>query len=450
MSLVESKAELQDKIVSRDFLSLRSALNACSAQELAQLINELSATDDIIVFRLLSFNLATETFEFLSRERQEALIEALAKRENRLAGLLNDLSPDERTSLFEELPGHVTQRLLQILAPEERKVSTMLLGYPEDSIGRLMTTDFVAIGPDFTVAQALDHIRKYGSDSETLHMIYVVDKHGRLIDDLRSREILLADPDKNIREIMDERFIALKASEDQETAINVFRDYDLFAIPVTDSKGVLLGIVTVDDVLDVVHEEATEDFHKFGSIQDIIFNPLEASAWFLYRKRIFWLFALVIMNVFSGAAIASFENTIEAVVALVFFLPLLIDSGGNAGSQSATLMVRALATGDVRMANWLQLIGKEILVALLLGLTMAVGVATIASIRAPEVIVIVALTMVCIVIVGSIVGLTLPFVLTRFGRDPATASAPLITSLADISGVIIYFSIANWVLGIHD
>jgi len=449
MSLIETKADIQAKISKRELWDLRSLLNDRDPQEIAQLIDDLPAPDDVIVFRLLSFTLATDAFELLSREKQESLIDALATSSNRLANLLNDLSPDDRTTLLGELPGPIARRLIQILSPDERRIATTLLGYPEDSIGRLMTTDFVAVGPEFTIAQTLDYIRKHGSDSETLNVIYVVDEHGRLIDDLLSREILLATPENTIREIMDERFVALQATDDQETAIQVFRDYDRFALPVTDPNGVLIGIVTADDVLDVAVEEATEDLHKFGSIQDMVFNPLKASVWFLYKKRIFWLFSLVFINVFSGAAIAFFESTIEAVVALVFFLPLLIGSGGNAGSQSATLVVRALATGDVRMKDWLQLVGKELLVALLLGSTMAVGVAVIAGIRAPEVITIVSLTMVCVVTIGSIIGLTLPFLLTRFGRDPAAASAPLITSLVDILGVIIYFSVASWFIGLQ-
>jgi magnesium transporter len=204
--------------------------------------------------------------------------------------------------------------------------------------------------------------------------------------------------------------------------------------------------VTIDDVMDVVEEEATEDFHKFGSIQDAVFNPLKASVMFLYQKRILWLFILVFMNVFSGAALSVFEHTIESLVALVFFLPLLIGSGGNAGAQSATLIIRALATGDVEPKDWFRLVGKEVLVAMLLGITMALAVSLVASLRAPEIIVVVGLSMVCIVLVGSVIGLLLPFIFTRFKLDPATASAPLITSIADISGVLIYFSIANWYL----
>jgi magnesium transporter len=228
--------------------------------------------------------------------------------------------------------------------------------------------------------------------------------------------------------------------------VDVFRNYDRVALPVTDAEGVLLGVVTIDDVLDVAEAEATEDFHKFGSIQDIVFDPLQATVSVLYRKRIGWLFGLVFMSVFSGAAIATFEQTIEAVVSLVFFLPLLIGSGGNAGSQSATLMIRALATGAVRMKDWFRLVGKEVLVALLLGVTMAAAVAMVAGFRAPEIVVIVSLAMVCIVFIGSLLGLSLPFIFTRLDLDPATASAPLITSIADILGVLIYFALANWYL----
>ncbi|CAN5561768.1 magnesium transporter [soil metagenome] len=448
MITIKSKSEIQKLIDERDLMGLRHEMATWEPNEVADLIDELTVQDDIIVFRLLPQELATNTFQHLSYEKQQELIEALAEKQNRLASLLNDLDPDDRTALLEEMPGPVAQRLIQILSPEERRVAVKLLGYPEDSIGRLMTTDFVAVRPNFTIQQTLAHIRLYGKNSETLNIIYVVNEKWRLIDDLNVRDILLAKPDKKIEDLMDERFISLKATEDQESAVRIFRDYDRVALPVTDSKGVLLGIVTVDDVIDVAEEEATEDFHRFGSIQDAVFNPLKAKVIFLYRKRIMWLFALVFMNVFSGAAIAAFEETIQNVVSLVFFLPLLIGSGGNAGAQSATLMIRAIATGEVHMKDWMYLLGKELLVSLLLGITMAVAVAAVASFRTPEIIVVVALTMICIVLVGSLVGLSLPFIFTRFGADPATASAPLITSIADISGILIYFSIATWYLGL--
>jgi magnesium transporter len=264
-----------------------------------------------------------------------------------------------------------------------------------------------------------------------------------------SGTLYLLRPDQKIEDIMDKRFVSLSAVDDQEEAIRVFRDHDRVALPVTDTRGVLLGIVTIDDVMDVAEEETTEDFHRFGSIQDAIINPLKARIFHLYKQTcIVWLSVLVFMNVFSGAAIANFEEVIESVVALVFFLPLLIGSGGNAGAQSATLMIRSLAIGDVRTKDWLKLFGKELLVALLLGVTMALAVALVATFRAPEVMLVVMATMVLTVLTGSLVGLLLPFIFTWLKLDPATASAPLITSIADICGVLIYFSIASWYFSI--
>ncbi|MDR0418964.1 MAG: magnesium transporter [Prevotellaceae bacterium] len=431
-------------IESKNWKNLKTELNSLSPQEISEVVEGLEKTDSIIIFRLLPRELAKETFQYLSLEDQEDIIDGLAQNGKKLAELLNDLEPDDRTAFFEELPGEVSQRLIQILSDREREITVKLLGYPEDSIGRLMTPEYVAVKLNFTIQQALDHIRKFGKDSETLNAIYVVSDQWQLIDDLRIKQIILADPKERISDIVDGRFVALNAYDDQEVAVKVFQDEDRTALPVTDSVGTMLGIVTFDDVMDVVQEEATEDFHKFGSVQEGVLNPIKARVSELYKKRIIWLIALVFMNVFSGAAIANFESVIQSVVSLVFFLPLLIDSGGNAGSQSATLMIRSLAIGDVRMKDWFRLLGKELIVSLLLGITMSLGVSIIANFRAPEVAIVVALTMVFTVVAGSLVGMSLPFIFTKFKRDPATASAPLITSLCDIMGVLIYFSIASW------
>ncbi|MFA7565543.1 MAG: magnesium transporter [Alkalispirochaeta sp.] len=445
--MVNDNINFPELIENKDWSTVRRELKTLEPLEVAQIIDESTEEDGIVLFRLLSREEAKETFQHLSHDMQEQIIDGLAKNTSRVAALLNDLDPDDRTAFFEELPGEITQRLLQLLTPAERSVATRLLGYPEDSIGRLMTPEFVAIKPDFTVAQALRHIRKYGRDSETLNVIYIIDDNWKLIDDIRIREILLAEPEQMIKDLMDEHFVALNAQDDQELAIRVFHDQDRVALPVTDSEGLLIGIVTFDDVMDVVEEETTEDFHKFGSVQGAIVNPLKAGIGFLYGKRIVWLMALVFMNVFSGAVLANFESVIQSAVALIFFLPLLIDSGGNAGAQSATLMIRSLAIGDVEMKDWFRLFGKEFLVALLLGLTMAAGVSVIASIRAPEIMVVVASAMVLTVIAGSMVGMLLPFIFTKLKLDPATASAPLVTSIADITGVTIYFALASWYLG---
>ncbi len=446
--MVEIRENFHKLIENREWKVLKQALNELDPFQISEIIEDLPRSEDILLFRLLSRKQAKETFQNLSHEKQEKIIEDLARNIKMITNLLNDLEPDDRTAFLEELPGVITQRLIRLLSPEERKIAIQLLGYPEESIGRLMTPEFIAVKPHYTIEQVLEHIREYGRDSETLNVIYVVDDNMKLIDDLRIRDIILARPDQKIEEITDKRFVSLSAVDDQEQAIRAFSDHDRVALPVTDTRGVLLGIVTIDDVMDVAEEETTEDFHKFGAFQEAIINPLRARILHLYKKRIVWLSALVFMNVFSGAAIATFEDVIESVVALVFFLPLLIDSGGNAGAQSATLMIRSLAIGDVRPKDWLRLLGKELLVALLLGITMALAVAVVASFRAPEVMIVVMITMVLTVLTGSLVGLLLPFVFTNLNLDPATASAPLITSIADICGVLIYFSIASWFFGI--
>lgn len=445
--MVKTKSGFFQLIEHKDWKTVKSRLNGTDPFHLAEIIEELSAPNDVLFFRCLSKEQAKEAFQFLSHDKQEDLIEGLAHNTEAISNLLNDLDPDDRTAFFEELPGDIARRLIQLLSDSERATAIKLLGFPPDSVGRIMTPEYVQVKMQLTVEQALDHIRKFGRDSETLNVIYVVDDQRKLIDDIRIKEIILASPQLLISDLTDGRFIALNVHDDQEKAIKVFRDTDRTALPVIDSEGIMLGIVTVDDIMDVAEEESTEDFHKFGSIQSAVFNPLKAQIPQLYLKRVGWLMVLVLINVFSGQAIAEFESLIQSVVALVFFLPLLIDSGGNAGSQSATLMIRALALGTVKSSDLWRLLSKELLVALLLGLSMAVGVAVVAGLRSPEIMWIVPIAMVIIVVKSSLIGLVLPFAFQKLKLDPATASAPLITSIADIGGVLVYFSIAQHILG---
>lgn len=442
--MTEIKSNFELLIKKRDWESLKLALNDSDAIEVSKIIEEASDSQRIILFGLLNSEKSTQVFKLLDHKVQEQITGKLAHNIRHISRLLNNIKPDDRTTFLVGLPGKITQQLIELLDPEERKITTQLLGYPEESIGRLMTPEYVTLKTDYTVEEAFFHIRKHGENSETLNVVYIINEEGKLIDDISIRELILANPNQKISELIDYRFVSLNAMDDQETAIQVFRDYDRVALPVINKAGVLLGIVTFDDIMDIAKQETTEDFHKFGSFKDAVTNPLKARIGSLYKSRVVWLVALVFMNVFSGAAIMRFENLIEEVVALVFFLPLLIDSGGNAGSQSATLMIRSLAVGDVEMKDWYKLIGREFIVSFLLGITMAVGVAAVASFRAPEVIPVVAATMIFTVMMGSVIGLLLPFIFTKLKFDPATASAPLITSISDIGGVIIYFSIANW------
>ena len=431
----------------KSWKELQAAIDELDNLQLAEAINRGSEFEVVVLFRFLSREQAKEVFQELSHDKQEEIVNGLAQHASKVAELLNDMEPDDRTAFLGELPGEVAQRLMQLLTPDNREVATRLLGYPEDSIGRLMTPEYVAVKPHFTVEETLAHIRKYGRDSETLNVIYVVDDNWKLIDDIRIREVILASPEQCISDLIDYKFTSLNAFDDQETAVSVFKMYDRVVLPVLDTAGTLLGIVTIDDVFEIAEEEETEDFHKFGALQDAIISPLQASVSFLYKKRMFWLTALVFVNVFSGAIIQNFENVLERTLSLVFFLPLLIGCGGNAGSQSATLMIRALAMGDVEIRDWTKLLGKEFLVSLLLGLTMALAVSFLSAFRAPEIMLVLAVTMILIVITGSLIGMLLPFLFTRLKIDPATASAPLITSLADILGVLIYFTVASRMLG---
>jgi magnesium transporter len=437
---------VRELIAARQWPRLREMLFDQPVAELADLLLELEEQDRVLFFHALPRPLAAQVFAELEAPRQNDLLQDLTSEATRQ--LLADLSPDDRTQLLEELPGQVTQRLLNLLSPEDLRETRQLLGYPRESVGRLMTPDYVAVRPSWTIAQALDHIRRKGRDSETVSHIYITDSSWKLLDELSLRRFILADPATTVAEIMDYSFVSLSAFEDREAAVQMMQRYDLSVLPVVDSDGILVGIVTFDDVLDVAAEETTEDFYKSAAIAPVQGRYLDMPYLSLYRKRIGWLIILVFINMISVQILASHEAMLDAFVVLLFFTPLLIDSGGNAGSQASTLMVRALALGDVELRDWFWLLVKEISVSLGLGLTMAAAVFGLGWLRGGTTIgLIVALTMVSIVVVGGLIGTVLPFLLSRFKFDPATASGPLITSLADISAILIYTAIAAYILG---
>ena len=415
------------------------------APEIADLLTAIAHQDRVLLFRVLPRQLAGDVFSLLEPPFQNRLLEELAHEEIRQ--VLAGLSPDDRTALFEELPAQVTQGLLGHLSEKDRKQTLALLSYPEDSVGRLMTDRYVKVRPEWTVGQALEHLRKTGIDSETMTMIYITNDKGRLTDDLRLRKLLLADPSVQVSDLLDGHFVCLRSLQDREEAVQVFRKYDLYALPVVDADGILLGIVTVDDILDVAEEEVTEDFHKLATVQPLQVSLKQATVNLLFRKRIGWLLTLIVVNIFTGMGIRVFEGTILKLAALVALLPLLLGSGGNAGAQTATMVVRAIATGEIGRGDWWRLFLREVGVSLSIGLIMAVAAFALGwLLGSVQVGIIVAISMVSIVAVGSLTGVLLPMALNRLHFDPATASVPLITSVADILGVLIYFSIATLVL----
>jgi len=443
--LAEQILNVRTMIESRAWPEVRDVIKTLPEPEIAELLFEVGTHDRMILFRLLPRDVSTEVFAQLEAEEQNLLLEELSTEETR--HLLAELSPDDRTQIFEELPGRVTQKLLNLLNPSDLKETRKLLGYPPESVGRLMTPDYVAVRPDWTIRHALDHVRVKGHKSETVNVLYVTDKAWRLLDALDLTRFILTNPDQTVESIMDHSFVALEVSQDREEAVRTMERYDLAVLPVVDRDNVLVGIVTFDDVMDVAQAEVTEDFHKSAAVAPIKGSYRDATFRALYTKRIGWLLALVFTNLLSGGVLASFEEIISMHVALVFFLPLLIGSSGNAGSQSATLMVRALAMGDVEMKDWWRLLIKEVLIAAALGITMALAVSAIGLWRGgPGIAVTVGLTMTAVVIVGSLIGMVLPFILSRLNLDPATASAPLVTSMADIAGVVVYLTLATFIL----
>jgi len=357
--------DLEALIEARDFASLREEMRNWPAGDLADLMEPLPAEKEAVIFRLLPREQAAQIFSYLPIERQQELLKALGQED--VAKILNAMSDDDRTDLLEELPANVTRQLLSTLSPEERKLASQFLGYGENTVGRLMTPHFVRVKSHWTVTQALDHIRRYGMDSETMSVLYVIDEEDKLIDDLRIRHLLLASPDAHISELMDSRFVSLKATDDQEVAVNIFKDTDVNALPVTDSEGVLIGIVTVDDILDVAEEEATEDIQMIGGSEALDEPYMEIALPSMVRKRATWLIILFLSEMLTATAMSRFEGEIAKAVVLSIFVPLVISSGGNSGSQASTLIIRAMALGEVTLKDWWRVMRREILSGLSLG-----------------------------------------------------------------------------------
>lgn len=361
-----------------------------------------------------------------------------------LAKLVGEMPSDERTDLYKRLDQDQRDALLPALAQAEREDIRRLSAYAEKTAGALMTSDYATLKAQMTVAQALAALRLEAPDAETIYHAYVIDEQRKLQGVVSLRTLILASPNQIIGDIMLTKVVASNVHEDQEDVAKTIARYDLIALPIIDNNGALVGIVTHDDAMDVASDEATDDFHKSGGVSSLIGSFKDTSIRILYRKRVFWLVFLVFGNLISGVGIAHFEDVIAANLVLVFFLPLLVDSGGNAGSQSATLMVRALATGEVVMRDWFSLLGREAMVALLLGITMAAAISVIGYFRGDAMVsLVLALSMVSVVMIGCVIGMSLPFILNKFGFDPASASAPLITSVCDASGVAIYLFIAS-------
>ncbi|GEM67276.1 magnesium transporter MgtE [Sphingobacterium mizutaii NBRC 14946 = DSM 11724] len=444
-------AHVEQLIERGDHTELADYLNELNISDVEELIDELPEYGPLFL-ETLSLKRAVNVFRILDFPTQERILKKLPA--SKIRELLNEMPPDDRTSFFSELKGDVVKRLIILLTPEERKEALSLLGYPEDSVGRLMTPDYITVKEHWTMPRVLDHIRRYGSASETIDVLYVIDSDGKLIDDVRIKDILVAEPDKVIGDLIDNRLISLHADDPQEEAVTIFRMNNRVALPVVDEQDIMLGIVTIDDILWVANEEYTEDMQRIGGTEALDEPYLDVSIFHLVKKRAGWLIVLFLGQLLTFNVLQHYEAKFTTV--LVLLMPVIMSSGGNSGSQASTLIIQAMAMGEVTLRDWWMVMKREILSGLLLGVIL--GVLGFLRIGVEEVFkdtygdawylygAAIGSSLVGVVLWGSLVGAMLPFILRRFGADPASSSAPFVSTIVDVTGLVIYFSFATYIL----
>jgi magnesium transporter len=447
--------ELVELIHQRDFKGLREILCGFSPADIAEIFVDLKPDDEAVLLRLLPRDVAAEVFEYLPLDDQEKTLHALGNEQ--VAQILNDIAPDDRTRLLEELPAAATQKLLSLLNPEERKIATELLGYPKKSIGRRMTPEYVAIKQSWTAAEVLEHLRQEPGKREYMNQLYVVDDKGRLVDFVALRRLVVSDPKTPVVELLENRNLSLRATDDQETAVASFKKYDVTILPVVDSQDVIVGVVTVDDILDVAEREATEDIQRLGGVQALDAPYLKTSLLAMVKKRAPWLAILFVGEMLTSVTMQNYGGEVQKIVALSFFMPLILSCGGNTGSQATSLIIRAMALHDVLLGDWWRVFRRELAGGLLLGCILAI----IGTIRVvvwqwlhfwdygphySMFALVIGVSLVGVVLWGSLVGAMLPFILRMVKLDPAVCSAPFVATLVDVTGLVIYFNVALWLL----
>ena len=442
--------ELKELIRRRDFNGLREILCGFHASDIAEIFVDLTPDDEAVLLRLLPRELAAEVFEYLPLDDQEKMLHALGSEQ--VAQILNDIDPDDRTALLQELPAAATQKLLALLTPEERKIATELLGYPKNSIGRRMTPRYVAIQQNWTVSEVLAELRRQEHKRDSMNQLYVTDSKGRLVDFVRLRDLVVVPPQTSVLEILENQQIFLRAADDQETAVAAFRKYDVTMLPVVDSSDFLVGVLTVDDVMDVAEKEATEDIQKLGGLKALDAPYLKTGMFEMIRKRAPWLVILFFSEMLTTTAMGYYSDEITKAVVLALFVPLIMSSGGNSGSQATSLIIRAMAVGEVALRDWWLVMRREIISGFLLGVILGViGFCRVSLWHEffgsyGEHWLLIAFTvlfsLVGVVLWGTLSGAMLPFILKRFRLDPAAASAPFVATLVDVTGLLIYFNVA--------
>ncbi len=455
------KPECDELIRKRDWESLRAAFEEVDPADIAEILQDLPAEDSGLIFRILPRASAAASFEHLPLDQQTEIVQTLGSEQ--LKSVLNEMAPDDRTRLFEELPAEVTKRALEQLSADELRVARTLLGYPEDTAGRSMTPEYLSLRPAMTAREALDWVRKNGKGRETLNVLFIIDDKGVLIADLRLADLVMAEPDVRVGELPTRPLVAIPATAPKDEIISTFEKYDRVALPVTDSHGAMVGIITADDVLDVAEEQATEDIQKMGGMEALDAPYMEIGALEMLRKRGGWLSVLLVGEMLTTTAMTYFQGALERAVVLSLFIPLIISSGGNSGSQATSIIIRALSVREIDLSDWWRVLVRELRSGIMLGLLLGVigmlrivaweGLYNVGVIHSTygehylPVALTVGVSLIGVVLFGSVTGSMLPFLLRSLGLDPATASAPFVATLVDVTGIIIYFTVAMLFLG---
>ncbi len=454
------KPECEELIRRKDWGALRDAFEGLDPADIAEVLDDLPPEDSGVIFRVLPRAVAGKSFEYLPLDQQTEIVQTL--KSDTLAAILNEMAPDDRTRLFEELPAEVTRRAIETLQPEDLRQARQLLGYPEGTAGRFMTPRYLALNPSLSAADALAHVRTHGKGHETLSVLYLVDRAGVLVNELRLADLVLAKPEETIGQIEGRTLVAIEAKADRDAVLSAFEKYDRNALPVTDSESHMLGIITIDDVLDVAEQKATESFHNLGGTEALDAPYRDIGLLDMVRKRGGWLSILLIGEMLTTTAMTHFDSEFRRAAVLILFIPLIISSGGNSGSQATSIIIRAMALSEVRLRDWLFVFWRELRSGVMLGVILgAIGFARIlvwevlhqhglitASYGEHYLLVgfTVAMSLVGVVAFGSIAGSMLPFLLRFFKFDPAKASAPLVATLVDVTGIVIYFTVASAIL----
>ncbi len=449
MDEIMELTKVRDLLENKQYTTLRQTLSEMNEADIAAVFEDLEDAEQLKLFRILPKDMAADVFSYLDVDNQHYIISSLSDKD--AAGIIDNLMADDATDLIEEMPANVVKRLLALASPETRRDINHLLRYPEDSAGSIMTVEYVDLKENLTVEQAINRIRKVGLDSETINICYVLDSRRKLVGTVALRYLLLMDPDELIGDIMHENVIAINTLMDQEEVARTFQKYDFTAMPVVDNESRLVGIITVDDVVDIMEKEATEDIEKMAAIVPTDKPYMRTGVFETYKKRIPWLLLLMISATFTGKIISSFEDALSVYVILTAFIPMLMDTGGNAGGQASVTIIRGLSLDEIEFGDMIRVIGKEIRVAALCGLTLAV--CNFAKLMlfdkvGMSVALVVCITLVCVVLIAKVVGCTLPMFAKKLGFDPAVMASPFITTIVDAISLLIYFQIATNLLGL--